>query len=104
LAATADGSGGTVVQRVSHVNPKLILAGQLAELEFRPAKNAATLVFRSGLHATTAQFEPADRTQVLDRTQLLLDSLPSTPTRRASSSGNGPLKSMMPRWWAKTGL
>jgi GTP-binding protein HflX len=67
---------GTVVQRVSKVNPKLILGrGKLAELEVLALqKNAATLVFDLELTPTQQRnLSQITERKVLDRTQLILD-------------------------------
>jgi GTP-binding protein HflX len=77
LAATAGlDVAGTVVQRVSRVNPKLILGkGKLAELEVMALqKNAATLVFDQELTPTQQRnLSQITERKVLDRTQLILD-------------------------------
>ena len=77
LAATAGLEVvGTVVQRVSQVNPKLILGrGKLAELEVLALqKNAATLVFDQELTPTQQRnVSQITERKVLDRTQLILD-------------------------------
>ena len=77
LAATAGLEiVGTVVQRVSQINPKLILGrGKLAELEVLALqKNAATLVFDQELTPTQQRnLSQISERKVLDRTQLILD-------------------------------
>ncbi|MBU4525320.1 MAG: GTPase HflX [Desulfomicrobium sp.] len=77
LAATAGlDVVGQVVQRVTRVNPKLILGrGKLAELEVLALqKNAATLVFDQELTPTQQRnLSQITERKVLDRTQLILD-------------------------------
>ena len=77
LAATAGLEVvGQVVQRVTRVNPKLILGrGKLAELEVLALqKNAATLVFDQELTPTQQRnLSQITERKVLDRTQLILD-------------------------------
>ncbi len=80
LAELSDTAGlevvGTVVQRVTQVNPKLILGrGKLAELEVLALqKNAATLVFDLELTPTQQRnLSELTERKVLDRTQLILD-------------------------------
>lgn len=77
LAATAGlDVAGTVVQRVSRINPKLILGkGKLSELEVLALqKNAATLVFDQELTPTQQRnLSQTTERKVLDRTQLILD-------------------------------
>ncbi|PKN40719.1 MAG: GTPase HflX [Deltaproteobacteria bacterium HGW-Deltaproteobacteria-18] len=80
LAELADTAGlevvGQVVQRVTKVNPKLILGrGKLSELEVLALqKNAATLVFDQELTPTQQRnLSQITERKVLDRTQLILD-------------------------------